>query len=452
MKRIWIVVGSLALVMIIGGVGFLGFRSSKPETPILPQAPETVSVNRCDVEQSVTAPGSVINFNETKIDMPFDGKLDEILVKPGDVVKKGQPLAHLDSTAQELALEKAKENLADLTSPEAIANARLAVTSAEADVINAKIALNSRLNWKNEALINDKTADLVLAQINLKYAQEAYDKVDDGYINDPFEAQLFKSLYQAQQVYDHAKFYLSVYSQKPTQRQLDEAQATLDLANAKLTNAQNYLTALTGGDVPTDAIGPDLLKFKETKLALQAAKENLDATRLTAPFDGVILEINAETHKSIPAGANLFSIHNPKDIEIQANVVEEDYPYVEVGRKVELYFDALPDEVISGVVSRILAKRNSGDRPLYDLYISLNEVPEHLVEGMTADAAILIAQRSQVLCLPRAIVHAASGNTATVKVWNGITTEERQIEIGLRGDVYLEILSGLKEGEQVVTR
>jgi multidrug efflux pump subunit AcrA (membrane-fusion protein) len=86
------------------------------------------------------------------------------------------------------------------------------------------------------------------------------------------------------------------------------------------------------------------------------------------------------------------------------------------------------------------------------VYISLDQIPEHLVEGMTADSAILIAQHPQVLCLPRALVHASSGSTATVKVWNGVTTEERSIEIGLRGDVYLEILSGLEEGEQVVTR
>jgi multidrug efflux pump subunit AcrA (membrane-fusion protein) len=119
---------------------------------------------------------------------------------------------------------------------------------------------------------------------------------------------------------------------------------------------------------------------------------------------------------------------------------------------VELYFDALPDVESSGVVTRIVPERLSGDRPLYQVYVRLDAVPVHLVDGMTADTAIQIAQRQQVLCLPRALVHASSGETATIKVWNGLTVEKREIKIGLRGDVYIEILSGLVEGEKVTSK
>jgi RND family efflux transporter MFP subunit len=453
MKRIWIILAVLLGIIVIGAAGYFGYRSSKPDVLNAPQAPETTTVTRCDVEQSVTAPGSVINTQETVIEMPLDGKFSEILIQPGESVKTGQLLAQLDSVYQELALDKAKLDLAELTSPEAIANAELAVTSAQAQVIVAQNAVNNQQYWKNDALIQDQYANLVLAKASLDQAQEAYDKANVGeYLNNAGEASLYQDLYHAQQAYHTAQYYYSLYSQQPSQRQLDEAQATLNLANARLANARNYLAALTGGDVSEAATGLSLLQLKQARLAVQDAQNDLDATRITAPFDGIILESDGVLRKFTPAGTTLFILHRPEDVEIQASITEEDFPYVEVDQKVELYFDALPDVNTSGVVTRIIPKRIAGSSPLYYLYIRPDTVPDHLVDGMTSDAAILIAQRQQVLCLPRTLVHASSGNTAVVKIWNGIETEERKIEIGLRGDVYLEILSGLKEAEQVVTR
>ena len=97
-----------------------------------------------------------------------------------------------------------------------------------------------------------------------------------------------------------------------------------------------------------------------------------------------------------------------------------------------------------------MPRRTGTDRPLYPVYISLPQLPENLLPGMTADAIIVIERHMDALRLPRALVRAGSDNMATVEVWNGRTTELREVEIGLRGDTYVEILSGLVEGELVV--
>ena len=107
---------------------------------------------------------------------------------------------------------------------------------------------------------------------------------------------------------------------------------------------------------------------------------------------------------------------------------------------------------VTGKVERIIPKRIEGDRPLYNFYISLNEVPDGLADGMTSDTAITIAKSAGVLCLPRAVVRASGADTTTVKVWDGTQETTKQIKIGLRGDTNVEIVSGLSEGEQVVTR
>jgi multidrug efflux pump subunit AcrA (membrane-fusion protein) len=101
-------------------------------------------------------------------------------------------------------------------------------------------------------------------------------------------------------------------------------------------------------------------------------------------------------------------------------------------------------------VDRIIPKRIEGDRPRYQIYITLDEIPDGLADGMTADASITIAKQENVLCLPRSVVRASGVDKVSLKVWNGKSIETRTITVGLRGDSDVEIVSGLKEGEQVV--
>jgi len=90
---------------------------------------------------------------------------------------------------------------------------------------------------------------------------------------------------------------------------MDQAQATLDLANTTLKNAQIYLAALTGGTVPADATGSNLFNLNQARLAVQIAQANLDSTQITAPFDGTVTEVNSmvgdqvfSCYQRVPAG------------------------------------------------------------------------------------------------------------------------------------------------------
>ena len=78
-------------------------------------------------------------------------------------------------------------------------------------------------------------------------------------------------------------------------------------------------------------------------------------------------------------------------------------------------------------------------------------MPDELVAGMTADASVIIDQRTDVLRLPRALVRARSDGSATVTLWENGRRVARTIQTGLRGDVYVEVVEGLREGDQVVS-
>jgi macrolide-specific efflux system membrane fusion protein len=163
--------------------------------------------------------------------------------------------------------------------------------------------------------------------------------------------------------------------------------------------------------------------------------------------------MEAVANRPFHADNILFKIIAPKALEIVANVTEEDFPLLSVGQGVEIFFDARPEVTVQGKVSSIIPLRIEGsDTPLYDIYITLDEVPDGLADGMTADTAITIAKRESVMCLPRAVVRASASDTTFVKVWDGVQEAEKEIKLGLRGDTYVEIVEGLNEGEQVVTR
>jgi HlyD family secretion protein len=139
-------------------------------------------------------------------------------------------------------------------------------------------------------------------------------------------------------------------------------------------------------------------------------------------------------------------------LEVEATVIEEDLPLVQVGQAVELFFDALPEAQVQGHVIRIVPQRLPGDRPLYPVYIAVDDLPSDLVAGMTADSSIVVEARHDVLRLPRALVRARSDGTATVQVWTGTSSQERHIQVGLRGDSYIQVLEGLDVGDEVVAQ
>jgi multidrug resistance efflux pump len=333
----------------------------------------------------VTASGAIVTDQEAHLAFKVAGNVKLVSVAVGDQVQAGQTLVQLEDTTQQIQLEQANLALQELTSPEAIANARLAVTSSQSDVINAQYGVDNLQYWKNEALIQDYYAKYVIAKNNLDKAQTSYDNLHVGeYINNVVEADAYQTLYLAKQAYDTAHYWWSVYSQEPTQRTKDEAQAKLDLANATLKNAQNYLAALTGGTVPADATGSSLATLTKTKFAIQTAQDNLDATHLVAPFPGEVASVAVSTGDFISPGQVILVISDVKHLHVETtDLSERDVPSVKVGQAVTVSIKALNQDV-NGKVSAIspLADSLGGD-VVYKVIIALDDLPANGRAGMS---------------------------------------------------------------------
>ena len=335
----------------------------------------------------VTASGVIVADQQAHIAFKVAGNVKLVSVAVGGQVQTGKILVQLDDTTQQIELEQANMALHELTSPEAIANAELVVTTAQGNVINAQYGVNNQLYWKNDPLIQDQYSNVVIAKDNLDKAQRAYDNAHVGeYINNVGEAALYQALYDAQQAYNTANYYFSVYSQKPTERLINAAQATLDLASARLINAQTYLAALTGGDIPDDASGSSLVTLRMAKLAIQTAQDNLDATRLVAPFPGEVASISASTGDYISPGQVILVISDINHLHVETtDLSERDVPKVKLGQAVTVSIKALNQDV-AGKVSAIspLADSLGGD-VVYKVTIVLDNIPANLRAGMSVD-------------------------------------------------------------------
>jgi macrolide-specific efflux system membrane fusion protein len=167
---------------------------------------------------------------------------------------------------------------------------------------------------------------------------------------------------------------------------VDEAQAKLDLANAQLKNAQDYVAVLTGGNVNADASGSALAAFRQAQLALQTAKNNLAATQLVAPFAGQVAEVHASVGDYVAPGQVLVVVSDVGHLHIETtDLSERDVPGVKIGQAVTVSVKALNQDVAGNVtVISPLADKLGGD-VVYKVTISLDGLPAGLRPGMSVD-------------------------------------------------------------------
>jgi RND family efflux transporter MFP subunit len=386
-----IILFSLVGILIISTAGYLGFSTTKTPEPTPP--PQTVSVTSCDVEQTVTAPGNLVNVDQANVYMPATGKISKVNVRVGDEVRAGQILAELDPVT---------------------------TTQAQLDLLESQEELE-KLQKRRISLDYPRATDDFIKDLRkqVKAAKQSVSELNDAAKNaeDPtMRAQLLASAATAKENLTRLESNLNWYTSNPTESEIIAADSELALAQAKY----------------------------------DAAKAILENLQIKAPLKGIVFAVTADGGQTYQSEATLFTIGDPKALEVVANVTEEDYPLIAVGQSVEVYFDARPEVTVQGKIDRIIPIRIEGDRPRYNIYIALNEVPDGLADGMTSDAAITIEKRAEVLCLPRSVVRASGVDEVSLKVWTNQTVETRTVTIGLRGDSDVEIVSGLSEGEQVV--
>jgi HlyD family secretion protein len=292
----------------------------------------------------------------------------------------------------------------------------------------------------------------VLAKDRLDKAQTAYNNTHaQAYINNSNQAAAYNTLYTAQQAYNTAWYYYSLYSQAPTQNNMDQAQATLDLANTTLKNAQIYLAALTGGTVPADATGSNLFNLNQARLAVQIAQANLDSTQITAPFDGTVTEVNSMVGDQVSPATSAFRLDDLSKLKVDVQVSEVDINTVQVGQLVTLTFDGVAGKTYHGKVEEADQVGNAVQGAVnFTVTVVLTDPDASVKPGMTATVSIIVKQLSNVLLVPNRAVRLVNHQRVVYVLQNG-QPQMVTITLGVTSDTQSEVASGdLKVGDAII--
>jgi HlyD family secretion protein len=190
--------------------------------------------------------------------------------------------------------------------------------------------------------------------------------------------------------------------------------------------------------------------------SLAQAEKDLTEAVILSPFNGIVASLTAEEGDVMPSPTmsprRIINLIDPSKMELVVEVDEIDIPEVTVGQEAIITLDALPDKEFTGAVAVIYPlPLEVGGVIVYNVKIEL-DIPDDsgVMVGMSAEADIVMAQRSDVLLVPdRAIGKDSEGNTI-VSVLVGKDLEERPVVVGISNDFDAEIISGLVAGETIL--
>lgn len=209
------------------------------------------------------------------------------------------------------------------------------------------------------------------------------------------------------------------------------------------------IVTLAGSDTQ-DKIQEKIDEIKQLRSSLENMESMLDELEIKAGIDGVIGYINSEIGDSVDAGRYLGEIINTNEMSMSVMVDDRDLIYVHEDAEVKVTVDALPGEVLEGKVLYVDTwGREVNGITKYQVGIEVKGNSK-LKRGMQAKGRIEAGSAEDVLLVPIDAIYEEDGK-AKVEILNSDgTTKEVTLELGLMNDRYAEVKSGLKEGDLVV--
>lgn len=223
---------------------------------------------------------------------------------------------------------------------------------------------------------------------------------------------------------------------------------------AKLDPTQAQLQA----DIAQDNLDTAALKgtattaYRQAELALKQAQDALAATTLTAPGDGTITSVTGAVGQKVGSNATsgFVVVTDLKNLVVHANVSESDVSKLKGDQVATVTVNAMATQPIQAKVVQVdLTPTTSNNVVQYGVTLSLTAPPEGLRPGQSASVEITVSQASNVLAVPAAAVQTVENQSTVQTLENGQETR-KTVEVGVRGDQYVEIKSGLTAGEEVV--
>lgn len=441
-----IIVGILLLAVIATAAYFWYTNNNRASAAVTNQ--QTATVARGNLIATVNSAGPVAARAQVMLNFGQTGTVRQVYVQLGDKVKQGQVLAEIDATDLQLSLANAQVALnqaqAKYEQTKAGPNeADLAASRASVESAQAGYEAAVRKAGVNDAQLVVARASLDKSSVALQKAQGDYDYAISQRKTDLIA--LAAALQQAKLDYETAQANYSIQVANINDTSVRSAEASLASAKASLSKLQN---------TPTQQ---DLqiaqASLEQSKISLQQTQYKLRNAQIIAPFDGIVTQINIDNFFSVAGNTQAIQLSDLNKLQVTVNMAEVDIGKVKVGQDVNITLDALPDRpTLTGKVEQIaLVGVTTQGVVNYPVIITLVDPDTSVIKtGMTANIAIVVDKRDNVLLLPNRAMRTV-GRQRTVQVVQPVVgTVQTPIQVGLQNDTQSEVLSGLKEGDAVV--
>jgi HlyD family secretion protein len=387
---IWVSIVVVVLLVIVGGV----FAATRGGTKIDPS--KLAKVEKGDLAKSVVATGKVTPITKVEVKSKASGIVKKLLVDYGDRVKKGQLLAQLD-----------------------------------------KIEI--------EAQVAQSQASLEAAQANLASSQADYEraKVDaEGPDVPPLKRAYDRAIGMAKD---------GVVSQSA----LDDAEKNYTMAVNKQNVAKAQVTVLKAKIAQAQA------QVAQDQANLKQLNEQLSYTDIVSPIDGIVLSRDVEMGDAVSSilvlGSSatlVMTLGDTSEVYVKGKVDESDIGKVYLGQRARIKVESFKDKTFDGKVTKISPMGVEKDNvTTFEVRVSIQNPGGELKAEMTANAEIILEEHKNVLQIPEGAILYDKDKKASVEIHDPKGKDGKDklaVTIGISNGAKTEVLSGLKEGDQVV--
>lgn len=391
-RKLWIWLGSIAVLLVL----VLGIAAARLIKGAKIDPNKLVKVQRGDVARSVVATGKIQPITKVEVKSKASGIVEKLFVDINYQVKKGQQLAQLDQQEIRAEVEAQRAQLAAAEANVATYEANIEqdkVNAAAPDLPMYKATLDRNLAMQKEGVVSRQALD------------------------------------------DANRDYLAALNK----RDAAKAQILVDTARLRQARAQ----------------------VMQSKASLSQYEEQLGYTTIVAPMDGVILSRDVEIGDAVSSilvlGSTATLVMTEGDttqVYVQGKVDEADIAHVYLGQPARIKVESFRDRIFVGKVTKIAPLGVEKDNvTTFEVRVSIDNAKGELKANMTANAEILLDEHKGVLTVPENAVSYDNQKNAFVAVPDSNQkdgTRKVPVKVGLSNGSVTEIVSGIKEGDQVI--
>jgi HlyD family secretion protein len=388
----WIIITAVSVAVV--ALVIVAVAATRGGTKIDPI--KLAKVERGDLAKSVVATGKITPITKVEIKSKASGIVEKLYVDTGDHVKQGQVLAELDRVEIQAQVNSSKAQLL---------SSQANLKSAEADEIRAKVDAQG---------------------VDIPTLQRAYERAQE----------MSKDGVVSQATLDDAqRGYIMAVNKR------DVARAQLTVNKAKVAQAQ--------------------AQVEKDQASLKQFQEQLSYTTITAPIDGVVLSRDVEVGDAVSSilvlgsGATLvMTLGDTSEVYVKGKVDESDIGKVYLGQPARIRVETFKDKAFTGHVTKISPMGVEKDNvTTFEVRVSINNPGGELKAEMTANAEIILDEHHNVLMIPEGAIMYDKDKKASVDIPVPSAKDGMKkiaVNIGISNGVKTEVLSGLKQGDQVV--